>query len=67
MLESEQKSVVLTDNRAESLVAKWDGERFGVVLTVKSTSAVRVLVLNPKEMMSLVEFAIPIIKKITTL
>ena len=48
---------ILTDNASDLIIAKWDGIRFALVNRHRSDGAVDVIILNPKEMLDLIEFA----------
>ncbi len=54
------KQLVITDNGAEMITVKWDGERFGLVQKKKSCPYPTTIILNPQEMDSLIKFAIKI-------
>ncbi len=52
------KQKVITNNSSERLVIKWDGERFGLVCSIKGqTWGINAIILNPREMLELIEFA----------
>lgn len=51
---------ILTDNTVEKITVKWDGERFALIHKLKDDYidlAPFTTILNPKEMLNLVEFA----------
>lgn len=49
------KEKVLTDNSVGKLTVRWDGERFALIEREGSKS--KVIILNPKEMLGLIQFA----------
>ena len=51
------KAKVLTDNASEKITVKWDGTRFAIIQKFKSSSSSRTVILNPREMLDLVQFA----------
>lgn len=48
---------ILTDNAGELIKVRWDRERFAIVQWYKLTGNTHTVILNPKEMLDLVEFA----------
>ena len=49
---------ILTDNASEKITVKWDGERFAVASSRKQLgNRFDIVILNPREMLELVEFA----------
>ena len=52
---------VITDNSSEKITVRWDGTRFALVHHYKNDPPLlgdtQTLILNPKEMMSLINFA----------
>ena len=51
---------ILTDSSSEKITIKWDGTRFALVEKRKGNDigvTTSIILLSPKEMMSLVEFA----------
>ncbi len=48
---------ILTDNAVEVIKVKWDGERFALTQYYKGDDELRVIILNPKEMITLIVFA----------
>ena len=57
MVQPQPAVKVLTDNTSEIILAKWDGERFALVYVNKALAGTKTIILNPKEMMKLIEFA----------
>ena len=53
---------VLTDNPIETISAKWDGERFGLIHHLKSTNLIKTTILNPAEGAELAAFIISILQ-----
>ena len=52
------KEKILTDTTLETVKVRWDGERFGIVHLYKVCDLPsHIILLNPKEMLDLVEFA----------
>lgn len=52
-----EKSKEITNNMAENLTIKWDETRFGLILSNKMNRINKVIILNPKEMKELIDFA----------
>jgi len=49
---------ILTNNAGEKITVTWDGERFALVHHIKDEQSMAyAIILNPKEMLDLVEFA----------
>lgn len=56
----------ITDNEAEALTVAWDGERFIIRQQRKGGDELplpRVIILNPREMLDLVKFAVTLGKE----
>lgn len=53
------KEKVITDNAGERIIVKWDGVRFSLVhqLKIPDDASRKVIILNPKEMIELIEFS----------
>jgi len=52
------KELIITDNSSETITVKWDGERFAIVQQLKFLEPPPyVIILNPREMKSLISFA----------
>ena len=53
------KVKVITDNLAEKIIVRWDDERFSLIQVSRDNKpSTNVVILNPREMRELVEFAI---------
>lgn len=48
---------ILTDNAGEKITIRWDGTRFAIVHQTKVAGYTKGIILNPREMLSLIEFA----------
>lgn len=49
---------IITDNAVERVTVKWDGERFAITQLICGTPPLlRVVILNPREMMDVIIFA----------
>ena len=50
---------ILVDNPSEKITARWDGERFSLshLYTFKCVTKLHTIILSPKEMLELIEFA----------
>lgn len=48
---------ILTDNATELIKVRWDRERFALILYDKERMFFKTIILNPREMLDLVEFA----------
>ena len=46
---------IITENSVETLIIRWDGERFALIERGGDKS--KVIILNPREMLDLVNFA----------
>lgn len=54
------KEKILTDNTTEKILVRWDGERFGIIHQYRNpdgTATTTAIILNPKEMLDLIDFA----------
>ena len=48
---------VITDNSGETITVKWDGVRFALFSKKKNPESLSCIILNPREMLDLVDFA----------
>jgi len=53
------KEKIITNNGGERMIVRWDGERFALISFRKAEGSpiTNVILLNPKEMISLISFA----------
>ncbi len=56
-MDTEIRVKTITDNAEERLAIKWDGERFSLVHYDRIQDKARAILLNPKEMIEIVNFA----------
>ena len=49
---------IITDNAGETITIKWDGQEFALVhqLKIPDDASLKVIVMNPREMLDLVDF-----------
>ena len=50
--------MLITDNACEELRVKWDEERFAIIHQFKGDTSKKVVILNPKEAIDLMEFIV---------